>query len=200
MHPDEATGDDTGGGTPPPPPGEAEAAASPGLVWHLLEDFRMEFQVQTNWCWAAVATSVDAYYRHGTGAPMPMCEVANSELGRTDCCTTGAAGPCNVYGTLASALFRVGHGGKWGYKVVANRQHLATEIDNLKPLCFRTAAPGGGAHFIAAIGHLPGSGATPEQDRVAIADSWNGSSDMPYDMMKTGYTTGICTDTYYTRP
>ena len=70
----------------------------------------MEFQVQTNWCWAAVATSVDAYYRHGTGAPMPMCEVANSELGRTDCCTTGAAGPCNVYGTLASALFRVGTG------------------------------------------------------------------------------------------
>ena len=29
MHPDEATGDDTGGGTPPPPPGEAEAEAYP---------------------------------------------------------------------------------------------------------------------------------------------------------------------------
>jgi len=174
----------------------AAADAADGLEWQLL-DFSMQLQNQTNWCWAAVAASVGAYF--AAAGAMLQCDVANGELGRTDCCGGGAAGPCNVYGLLASALNRVGHLRLWGYKKKATLAQIHSEIDALMPVCFRTASAGGGAHFIAVIGYLPGSAGFAGSELVAVEDSWWGSSDLPYDQVMIGYRMGICTDTFYTK-
>src|SRR5204863_1759343 len=74
--------------------------------WHRL-DFSMQHQQQTNWCWAAVSTSVALFFNPSSG--WTQCAVANGELNRNDCCGAGASGPCNVYGYLDTALTRVGH-------------------------------------------------------------------------------------------
>ncbi len=74
--------------------------------WHRL-DFWMQHQQQTNWCWAAVATSVSHFFN--PASTWTQCAVANGELNRNDCCGSGASGPCNVYGFLGSSLTRVGH-------------------------------------------------------------------------------------------
>src|SRR3546814_15936252 len=43
-----------------------------------------------NWCWIANAQMVHAYFGHS----ITQCELANSRLGRTDCCTTAGDAPC----------------------------------------------------------------------------------------------------------
>jgi hypothetical protein len=184
---------------PTPDNGEvAEAGeAEMGLKWRLL-DFTMQPQQQTNWCWAAVAASVDAYFDAvGTKS---QCEIATLELRGGDCCANGNASSCNVYHTLFSSLNRVGHMGNWTSKKVAPLADIHTEIDavDMRPVCFRTASVGGGAHFVAVIGYLPGSETVTVSELVAVEDSWWGSSDVPYSEFVTDYRTGRCTDTYYT--
>jgi hypothetical protein len=175
---------------------EATVAAAGGLVWQLL-DFTMQPQDQTNWCWAAVAASADAFFN--AVSAQSQCAIANGELGRTDCCGGGAAGPCNVYGLLASALTRVGQLWLWGYKKTATLPQIHSEIDGSYPVCFRTASAGGGAHFIAVVGYLPGSETISGSEFVAVEDPWWGSSDLPYDQLLMDYRTGVCTDTFYTK-
>ena len=46
--------------------------------------FDMQLQTQSNWCWAATATSVSHYY--WWFSPWVQCTVANAELGRNDAC------------------------------------------------------------------------------------------------------------------
>src|SRR3546814_12648716 len=43
-----------------------------------------------NWCWIANAQMVHAYFGHS----ITHCELANSRLGRTDCCTPAGDAPC----------------------------------------------------------------------------------------------------------
>ena len=45
--------------------------------WHRL-DFSMHHQQQTNWCWAAVSTSVALFFNPSSG--WTQCAVANGEL------------------------------------------------------------------------------------------------------------------------
>ena len=79
-------------------PRRRNAAAGP---WRRL-DFDMQDQEQSKWCWAAVGASVALYYE--PQASWTQCRVANEQLERNDCCGNGAAGACNQYGFLASAL------------------------------------------------------------------------------------------------
>src|SRR6185437_3941217 len=68
------------------------------LFWDRL-DLHVPYQQESNWCWAATADGVAHFY--DSSSTWTQCAIANSELGRTDCCGTGASGPCNVYGFLA---------------------------------------------------------------------------------------------------
>jgi hypothetical protein len=67
----------------------------------------MQLQHQSNWCWAAVSTSVAHFY--DPSSSWTQCEVANAQLGRTDCCGTSGSGACNVYGYLDKGLQEIGH-------------------------------------------------------------------------------------------
>jgi Papain-like cysteine protease AvrRpt2 len=154
--------------------------------------FQMQSQQETNWCWAAVSTSVSRYY--DSASTWTQCSVANGELGRTDCCGSGAGGACNVYGFLNTSLQRVGHLDHWDGNV-ASFQTVDDEIDAGRPIGIRVAWSGGGAHFLAVIGYLEDT-----QNYVAVDDPIYGKSDLTYNALTTSYQgSGTWTHTYYTK-
>jgi hypothetical protein len=158
--------------------------------WHRL-DFAMQHQQQTNWCWAAVSTSVALFY--DPASTWTQCAVANGELNRNDCCGTGASGPCNVYGFLDSSLTRVGHLDHMTSSSSTFAQ-AQTEIDGGRPLCARTAWSGGGAHFLAIIGYRL------LDEMLAVDDPWYGKSDVSYATFNSSYQgSGSWTHSYFTR-
>jgi hypothetical protein len=160
-------------------------------LWDRL-DFQMQHQQQSNWCWAAVSTSVALYY--DAASTWTQCTVANGELSRTDCCGTGASTSCNVYGYLNTALTRVGHLDRMDSSV-ASFQAVDDEIDAGRPIGIRVAWSGGGAHFLAVIGYLE-----DDTNYVAVDDPIYGKSDLTYDTLKTSYQgSGSWTHTYYTQ-
>ena len=165
-------------------------------LWHkwwagpVRLTFTMQKQQQSNWCWAAVAASVAAYYDANTS--WTQCRIADGQLNRSDCCTSGASGPCNVYGYLDSSLVRIGHasGSRWG---VANYDEVSVEIDQGRPLCVRTAWRSGGAHFLAIIAHLEGN-------YYGVDDPIYGPSDVSEVVFQTAYRgIGAWTNTFWTR-
>jgi Papain-like cysteine protease AvrRpt2/Repeat of unknown function (DUF346) len=153
--------------------------------------FTMQHQQQTNWCWAAVATSVSLFC--DPASTWTQCTVANAELSRTDCCGDGASGPCNVYGFLDTSLTTVGHLDHWTGSS-STFAELRTEIDAGRPLCARTAWSGGGAHFLAIIGYRI------LQEMLAVDDPWYGKSDVSFATFGSSYQgTGTWTHSYFTR-
>jgi hypothetical protein len=152
----------------------------------------MQTQQQTNWCWAAVATSVSHFY--DAASTWTQCAVANAQIGRTDCCGSGAGGPCNIYGFLDDALTRVGHFDH--FAGVATFSSIDDEIEADRPVGIRVAWSGGGAHFLAIIGCLEDA-----TNYVALDDPIYGKSDVAFATLSSTYQgTGSWTHTYYTKP
>jgi hypothetical protein len=163
-------------------------------AWWLDEIlFSMQPQQQTNWCWAAVSTSVAEFYHPSSG--WTQCSVAGAELARTDCCGAGASGPCNVPWYLDKALTRVGRLDHWVGGSVAVAA-VETEVTFARPLCLRVAWSGGGAHFLTIRGHYGWNGT----DYLSVDDPIYGKSDVAYGTLQTAYQgTGSWTHTYYTK-
>ena len=153
--------------------------------------FTMQAQQQSNWCWAAVSTSVSHFY--DSTSSWTQCEVANTQLGRTDCCGAGASGACNVYGYLDQGLQEVGHFDHLQNGTVTF-QVLRNEIVASRPLGIRVAWSGGGAHFIAAIG-------AEEGDLVLVGDPGSGANSLvDYATLETSYSgSGTWTHSYFTK-
>jgi hypothetical protein len=158
--------------------------------WHRL-DFSMQHQQQTNWCWAAVSTSVSLFFQPSSG--WTQCAVANGELNRNDCCSTGASGPCNVYGFLDTSLTRVGHLDH-ATAATSTFSQIETEINGGRPLGVRTAWSGGGAHFLAIIGYRIFN------NLLAVDDPFYGKSDVGLSTFTSSYQgAGSWTQSYFTR-
>jgi hypothetical protein len=153
--------------------------------------FPIQRQLQSQWCWAGVSASVARYYAPST--TWTQCLIANAQWGRTDCCGTGAAGPCNNPSTLGTALTTVGH---FDHQTSA-QETLQTVEDELvagRPLCIRVAWSGGGAHFIVASG-------TEDDGFVWVSDPGGGTTSLvAYDTLRTAYSgSGTWTHSYFTR-
>lgn len=159
--------------------------------WRRLA-FTMQHQQQTQWCWAAVSTSVSLYY--DTSSTWTQCTVVNAELGQTTCCQNGSTSACNQPWYLDLALQRTGNldafaGGTTSFA------DLRTEIDAGQPLGARIGWSGGGGHFAVIEGYKPG----PGDQRVAIDDPWYGASDLTYNTFATSYQgSGSWTHSYTT--
>jgi hypothetical protein len=153
--------------------------------------FTMQAQQQSNWCWAAVSTSISHFY--DSTSSWTQCDVANTQLGRTDCCGAGASGACNVYGYLDQGLQEVGHFDHLQNGTVTF-QVLRNEIIASRPLGIRVAWSGGGAHFIAAIG-------AEEGDLVLVGDPGSGANSLvDYATLETSYNgSGAWTHSYFTK-
>jgi papain like cysteine protease AvrRpt2 len=168
--------------------GEAPRAALPS--WVRL-NFAVQHQLQDQWCWAAVSTSIAVHYG---SSRWTQCSVVNSELGQSTCCEDGSAGACNQPWYLDRALKRVGALGKVEKGKPKNLDKVRKEIDGRRPVGIRIGWSGGGGHFVTIEGYRSDSGT------IAIEDPWYGASDVPFGAMAGSYQgSGSWTHTYFTR-
>ena len=172
-------------------PRTATATAELGKVLPMT----MESQEQTNWCWAAVGTSVGLFFKTGQWT---QCATAGGCLeNQPDCC--GDPTPCNVYGYLNKALDYTKSLGSYG-KGTASASEIRTQIDLGHPVCALVNWEAGGAHFMAITGYsYPQS--DPSQMTITIEDSIYGPSvhelaDFPKDYQSGGTWTYV----YLTAP
>ena len=156
---------------------------------HLL-NFTVPHQLESNWCWAAVATGVAHYYN--SASTVTQCQVVNAQLGRTDCCNNPSSSNCNVPGYLDEALTYVDHlkseqGSAATYAATSEAVNAGT------PPCIRIGWSGGGGHFIGVYGIEP-------TNMLWVTDPMNGQLLVSYATL-TGGTyqgNGTWTNTYFT--
>jgi hypothetical protein len=153
-------------------------------------DFTVDAQVQSQWCWSAVATSVCRYYDASTN--WTQCSLADAEFGQTSCCRDGSTTDCNKPHTLDTALRRTGNLKTW-YPVAF--QSLETEIQQGRLVAARVAWRGGGGHVVVIDGYL----GDPQQT-IAVSDpSPIPSAFVPLQQFADSYRGfGVCTHIYET--
>jgi hypothetical protein len=155
--------------------------------------FVMQAQYQSNWCWAASATSVSHFYRHSS--TWTQCRVANDELGRSDCCNSTVPSECNVPWYFNRALMRTDN---FASIIVgqASFEQVRDEIDAGRPVGARIGWSGGGGHFVVIYGYnLVGS-----TEYLDIDDSIYGKSHLAVPDFSTNYQgSGTWTHTYFTK-
>ena len=162
-------------------------------------NFAMEEQCHSNWCWAAVAASVAAYYDRGTYKK--QCNIAALELAREDCCSYSCGAEdveCNLTNVFASPLNRVRCLERLERFKQATPSEVLEELEAGRPICVRTLWPDGSAHFLAIVGCWSDTDGTP---MLALDDPFWGRSEYSYDRFSTHYQLvgGKWNDTYYTR-
>ncbi len=114
-----------------------------------------ERQKQSNWCWAAVATSIAHSYGDNGWS---QCDVADATLGRKDCCGTGAANQskCNRPYYLESALQTTGHLFDMEARALTFAE-VEVEVDKGRAIGCRVGWRDGTGHFLAVVGYSTGA-------------------------------------------
>jgi hypothetical protein len=156
---------------------------------HLL-NFTVQPQTQSNWCWAAVSTSVAHYFDNAS--TVTQCEVVNQQVGRTDCCQNPGSSNCNVIGYLDNALTYVGHlASEQGS--AATYAATSTAVIAATPPCIRIGWSGGSGHFIGVYGIEP-------TNMLWVTDPIFGQSLVSYATLIGGTYegNGTWTNTYFT--
>ncbi len=154
--------------------------------------FTMQHQTQTNWCWAAVSTSMSHFYNGAS--TWTQCLTANQQLGQTTCCVTPGSSSCNQGGYLDKAMTTMGNLDAWQGGTVPVTT-LNGDVLRSLPVGVRVAWSGGGAHFIGVTGSVNSSGLVHVQDPIY------GTSDIVYNTLATKYQgTGSWTHTYFSKP
>jgi hypothetical protein len=97
----------------------------------------VQHQLQSNWCWAACATSTSGFYDPAT--TWGQCRVVNAELGNAGCCEDGGSGDCNIPWYLDRVLRRTGN---FGSKV-SGRAPLWLHADDAPDLYVPVGRPVG---------------------------------------------------------
>lgn len=153
--------------------------------------FKMQRQAQSQWCWAAVAASVAAFYNNGTS--QTQCDLVNGVLGLSDCCTNGSSANCDVPASLKDALRRVGH---WASSCAgaASWQDLDLEIHAGRPVAAQISLIGGGAHFVTIVGT-----GTPSDTKIIVEDPTGGRSTTKLNSYaKSAH--GVWRETHFSQP
>lgn len=173
-------------------PSARRAVAAKGESRNL--DFRMQHQSHSNWCWAAVATSVARFY--DSKSNWTQCRVANRSLGMRSCCGKGVGRKCNSIGHLQDTLKLVGHGERPAYiegKISFSRARR--EIDAGRPVGVRTQWRGSEiGHVLAIVGYHSGL------EMLTVVDPTYGKSHVHYRVFCRDYRgSGKWTRSYYTK-
>jgi Hemopexin/Papain-like cysteine protease AvrRpt2 len=152
--------------------------------------FQVEPQLESEWCWAAVSTSVAHYYV--PSSKVTQCEVVNQQLNRTDCCSSPGSNSCNQPGYLDQALQYVGNFAS--EEGQGSFQDLTNALSSGTPPCIRIGWSGGGGHFIGVYGCQAG-------DLILVTDPIYGDSIVTYDTLTGGayQGSGTWTNTYFTQ-
>jgi Papain-like cysteine protease AvrRpt2 len=151
----------------------------------------MQAQLQTQWCWAACATSASHLY--DAASTWTQCRVVNAELTQTGCCQDGSSGQCNQPWYLDLALTRTGNlAGLASGTVPLSR--LRSELAAGRPVGARIGWAGGGGHFAMISGCLDDATGILE-----VRDSIYGASEISIAAFVSSYQgSGSWTHTYYT--
>jgi len=158
--------------------------------------FIMDFQTQTNWCWAAVSKSVASFF--DSTSNWTQCSVANaalkSKLGAISCCKNPVNRKCNIPWYLGRALAVVGA----FVRRVNNAESFSTvksEISSGRPLCVRVGWSSGGGHFLSIIGWVK---TRSGEKFYEVTDPIYGRQTVKVAKFKTSYRgTGRWTHSYY---
>lgn len=154
--------------------------------------FNMQAQTQSNWCWAATATSVSHFYWFISS--WTQCRVANDELGHNDCCNNPVPSACNVPWYLDRALTRTNN--FVSVTRPASFQQIRDEIDAGRPVGARIGWSGGGGHFMVIYGYSLVAGV----EYFDIDDPIYGKSHLTVSDFSSNYQgSGTWTDTYFTK-
>jgi Papain-like cysteine protease AvrRpt2 len=170
-----------------------------GLLECLLKLWRrlalaMQPQLQSQWCWAACATSVSLFY--DGASTWTQCSVVNTELGQTTCCQDGSTSQCNQPWYLDKALTRTGNLASWAAGTTTIAQ-IRSQVASGRPVGARIGWSGGGGHFVMIAGYR----ACDPDGYIDVRDPIYGSSDVSLATFTSSYHgTGSWTHTYYTEP
>jgi hypothetical protein len=162
--------------------------------------FSMQSQQQSEWCWAATAASVSAFYCDTPAAS--QCEIASRCLSMS-CCITPLPPPPPPYWsgnrtyTLDVALSNLGHlvGGPTGACLDFNT--IVAQIRAGHPVCCHISWDGGapGGHFMAIIGYDESNADVTVVDPSPVF----GDGTFPYKALVQDYHGGQWDDTYLTQ-
>ncbi len=142
----------------------------------------MDHQTQTQWCWAALASSVAKFYNDPS--TYTQCGLANTAFTQTTCCVNGSSSACNKPYGMASGLKLVKHW-KATYARAFSMSEIAAEIDVKHPLAVAVLwSSGSGGHGMAIDGYDTVSG------KISIKDPWYGSTVMTLSTFPASYQSG----------
>lgn len=154
--------------------------------------YNNRIQEQTQWCWAAVATNVDAYYN-----PLSVwtqADLVNLELGQATCHIDGSTAPCNQPWYLDRALHRVGRLGSWNSDIATFAECDAEICGQQRPMGVRIDWQDGTGHFVL-IGGLGDASDT----MLTVHDPLNGTTYIKHSELVANYLGfGLWSHTYYT--
>ena len=173
-----------------PTPVGPEGAPAQGTTRDL--NLVMQHSGQTEWCWAAVSTSVALFY--SAKSAWTQCTLVNQGLAQQACCTEGTSVACNQPFKLSSALDIVEHlasdfGGPLTFAAIA------AQIDGGFPVGVCIDWTGGGGHFVTIDGY------DPNGEMIDVEDPLFGHSHVPLASFPARYQGGgTWAWTYLTRP
>jgi hypothetical protein len=179
----------TGGSDPGPTGGRGARQAmvvqkavtdlGPAVIAQRRLTFKIQHQEQTEWCWAAVAASVQQYFEPATEPALELkqCAIADMVLHTNLCCPYPEF--CNQPAALETALKKI-H--KWRKSLnpdpltgpgTLTFAEVQREIDRGRPVCVGIRWYQGGGHFVVIRGYrVLASGA----QQLYIADPDNPSN------------------------
>ena len=178
--------------TPPTPSHEDQLGGRPPSAGKLA--MVVQKQTQTNWCWAATSTSVSLFF--DSGSRWTQCKVANTTLGKSDCCGSGANGHCNVPYYLDDALTTTGNFDRFATGT-EDFSSVQEEINRNRPLCIRVGWFGGGGHFLCIVGWIEAASGTSYYD---LSDPIYGDSQVALATLGGSYQgSGTWSHSYFVR-
>ncbi len=148
--------------------------SSKAVTLTIENGFEMQWQEQSNWCWAAATASVLDYY----GGLVKQCTLADKFVAGGGCCNNPLPVACDAAQDTSQALNFLGLlGGQ--LKRALTLEEIIGQIDANQPVVLRITWAAGGAHAIAITGYVtPTSGAT----LLIVEDPAQGSSDAMMDL------------------
>lgn len=151
--------------------------------------FQMQRQLQSQWCWAAVSSSISSFYggpNGPSGVPWKQCEVANNAHALATCCDDGSTDECNRDGMLDQGLVVVSHLAGPATGAPENFAYVQQEIDNGHPIGVRITWNQGDAHAVVISGYDTQNGT----QLVDVEDPYYDSSTYEIGAFTTGYLSG----------
>jgi hypothetical protein len=156
--------------------------------------FVIQQQIMSNWCWAAVATSVFKYYR--PASLITQRKFVSDILQIPQCNTTGQLPlACNKPYGLVAALDSLRIYDGWENKPT-HPDIIYDELINKRPVGILLSNNVNNGHFLV----ISGINLTPSGTVLTIEDPINASTrDVRYSLLVNGFEGSYWTKTYFTR-